>query len=77
MRRLVADGISPAQEKQRQKQRIREARSIGEFGKRWLDEAQIADSTRSMRKSIFDRDILPALGKRLLVEVGPDDLRQL
>ncbi|WP_422367501.1 tyrosine-type recombinase/integrase [Pelagibius sp.] len=76
-RRLVADGISPAQEKQRRKQRIREAQSIGEFGKRWLDGAPMADSTRAMRKSIFDRDILPALGKRLLVEVGPDDLRQL
>jgi hypothetical protein len=37
----------------------------------------MADSTRSMRKSIFDRDILPFWKQRLLTEITPDDLRQL
>ncbi len=76
-RRAVAEGHSPAQEKQREKRRLREAKSLGEFGKRWLSEAQMADSTRAMRKTIFERDILPSCGKRLLVELSPDDLRQL
>jgi len=76
-RRAVTEGRSPAQEKQREKRRLREAKSLGEFGKRWLSEAQMADSTRAMRKTIFERDILPALGKRLLAEISPDDLRQL
>lgn len=76
-RRAVAEGRSPAQEKQREKRRLREAKSLGEFGKRWLSEAQMADSTRAMRKTIFVRDILPTFGKRLLEEVRADDLRQL
>ncbi len=76
-RRAVAEGRSPAQEKQRQKRRLREAKSFGEFGKRWLDEARMADSTRAMRKTIFERDVLPPFGKRLLTEIGADDLRHL
>lgn len=76
-RRAVAEGRSPAQEKQREKRRLREAKSLGEFGKRWLSEAQMADSTRAMRKTIFERDILPNLGNRLLEEIRTDDLRQL
>lgn len=76
-RRAVSEGKSPAQEKQREKRRLKEARSLGEFGNRWLREAQMADSTRAMRKTIFDRDIVPTYGKRLLVELSADDLRQL
>ncbi len=37
----------------------------------------MAESTRSMRKSILDRDILPAWKNRLLTEITAEDLRQL
>lgn len=58
-RRLVAEGQSPSREKQREKRRLKEARNFAEFGERWLKEAPMADSTRAMRRSIFDRDIVP------------------
>lgn len=76
-RRAVADGLSPAQEKQREKRRVLEAKSFGEFGERWFREAVMADSTRAMRRSIFERDLLPAFRNRLLSEITPDDLRAL
>jgi integrase len=76
-RRMVAEGISPAQEKQRQKRRLKEAKSFGEFGERWFKEARMADSTRAMRRAIFDRDIVPAWKHRLLKEITPEDLRAL
>lgn len=76
-RKLVAAGVSPAHEKQREKRRRHAARTLGEFGKLWLEEAPMAESTRSMRKSVFDRDILPAWKNRLLTEITPDDLRAL
>jgi integrase len=76
-RRAVSKGNSPAQEKQRAKRRLKEARSFGEFGKRWLEEARMADSTRAMRRTIFDRDIRPAFKNRLLTEVRAEDVRQL
>lgn len=76
-RRAVAEGRSPAQAKQREKRRISEAKTFGEFTVRWAAEARMADSTRSMRKSILDRDILPVFKNRLLTEISADDLRDL
>ncbi|WP_430982012.1 phage integrase central domain-containing protein [Burkholderia stabilis] len=43
----------------------------------WLDGAKMADITRSVRRSIVVRDILPAFKKRFLSEVTADDLRAL
>ncbi len=76
-RRALAEGRSPAQDKQREKRRLREAKSFGEFGERWLKEAKMADSTRAMRRAVFERDILPTFRNRLLKEIVPDDLRKM
>ncbi len=74
-KRAVFEGRSPAQEKQRDKRRIKEAKSFGEFGERWLVKAPMADSTRAMRRSIFERELLLVWKNRLLIEITPDDLR--
>ena len=74
-RRLVAEGQSPAIEKQREKRRIKEAKSFGEFGEKWLTAAPMTDSTRAMRRSIWERELLPAWRNRLLTEISPNDLR--
>ena len=74
-RRAIADGISPAIEKQREKRRLKESKSFGEFGEKWLTAAPMADSTRAMRRSIFERELLPVWRNRLLTEISPDDLR--
>ncbi len=76
-RRAVSEGRSPSQEKQREKRRLAEAKTFGEFTLRWAAEARMADSTRSMRKSILDRDILPVFQNRLLTEITANDLRDL
>ena len=76
-RRLIMEGNSPAHEKQRAKRRIKEAKSFGEFGERWLSTATMADSTRAMRRAIFERELVPTCKNRLLHEVTPDDLRAL
>lgn len=76
-KRAILEGRSPAREKQREKRRIKEAKSFGEFGERWLQEAKMADSTRAMRRSIYERDIRPTFRNRLLTEISPDDLRAM
>jgi len=73
----VADGRSPAQEKQREKRRLSQAKNFAEFTEVWLEASGMADSTRAMRKHIIDRDILPAFKNLLLAEISPDDLRAL
>ncbi len=74
-KRMIREGQSPAMEKQRAKRRLKEAKSFGQVGERWLTSAPMADSTRSMRRSIFERELLPAWRSRLLHEITPDDLR--
>lgn len=76
-KRAVSEGQSPAQEKQREKRRLSDAKTFQEFTDEWYEGARMADSTRSMRKSILDRDILPVFKNRLLSEISPDDLRDL
>jgi len=74
-KRAVREGQSPAIEKQRAKRRLKEAKSFGEFGEKWLTAGPMADSTRAMRRSIFERELLPVWRSRLLTEITPDDLR--
>lgn len=74
-RRTIGEGRSPAIEKQREKRRLKEAKSFGEFGEKWLTGAPMADSTRAMRRAIFERELIPAWRNRLLTEITPDDLR--
>jgi integrase len=76
-KRMISEGVSPAHEKQREKRRLKEAKSFGEFGERWLQEAKMADSTKAMRRAIYERDILPVFRNRLLTEIGSDDLRSM
>ncbi len=76
-RRSVAGGQSPAQEKQRKKRRLKDAKNFGDFGTRWITNAPMAESTRNMRRIIYERDVLPIWKNRLLTEVTPDDLRAL
>jgi integrase len=76
-RKAIAQGISPAQEKQREKSRLAEAQTFGEYTKRWLDEHRMADSTKAMRKTVIDRDILTVFQNRRMAEIGPEDLRAL
>ena len=74
-KRAISEGRSPAIERQREKRRLLEAKSFGEFGEKWLTAAPMADSTRAMRRSIFERELLPKWRSRLLTEITPDDLR--
>ena len=76
-KRMVALGKSPSLEKQRAKRRLNAAKNFSETLTKWLAGARMADSTRAMRKSIIDRDILPVFENRLLTEITPDDLRAL
>ena len=76
-KRAISEGRSPAQEKQHDKRRLKEAKRFGEFGEKWYQESRMADSTRAMRRSIYERDILPTFRNRLLTEITPDDLRMM
>ena len=76
-KRAILEGRSPAQEKQHDKRRLKEAKRFGEFGEKWFQESRMAESTLAMRRSIYERDILPTFRNKLLTEIAPDDLRMM
>lgn len=76
-KKAVGEGRSPAMEKQRDKRLLAQAKTFGEVASKWLEEAKMADTTRSMRKSILVRDLKPVFEKRLLSEISAEDLRAL
>lgn len=67
-RRRVREGVSPAIEKQRDKARIKAAKTFADFGRKWIEEGRMADSTRAMRRAIYERDVEPAFKNRMLTE---------
>lgn len=76
-RRKVSMGVSPSSEKQRVKQQLKEEKRLSELCQVWLEKFKMADSTRSMRESIINRDLLPEFGRRLPHEFTTVDLRAL
>lgn len=42
------EGLSRAQEKQREKRRLKEAKSFGQFAERWFQDGSMAESTKAM-----------------------------
>ncbi|PXX42257.1 tyrosine-type recombinase/integrase [Aquitalea magnusonii] len=73
----IAAGKSPAKEKQRGKRQDRAAKTFGEFTVSWLADYGMAESTKAMRESILNRDILPVFQNHKLGEITDEDLRSL
>ena len=74
---LIAEGVSPAREKKREKVRSKAEGTFGELAQQWLNESDLSESTRDMRRHIVDRDLMPVLGNYTLREVTSEDVRGL
>jgi integrase len=74
---LIAEGVSPAREKKREKVRSKAEGTFGELAQQWLNESDLSESTRDMRRHIVDRDLMPVLGNYTLSEVTSEDVRAL
>lgn len=76
-KKLIAAGKSPAKEKARDKARIKDAVTFGAWAEKWLRGYQMADSTRDMRRSVYERELKPKFGNQKLAEITHEDLRAL
>jgi integrase len=74
-KKMIATGKSPAKEKARNKARVKDAETFGAWAEKWLRGYQMADSTRDMRRSVYERELLPKFGKQKLSEITHEDLR--
>lgn len=76
-KKMVADGKSPAKEKARDKARVKGAETFDAWAQKWLRGYQMADSTRDMRRSVYERELKPKFGTWKLAEITHEDLRAL
>jgi hypothetical protein len=70
-------GRSPAQAKRKQKQRDPLVKTFCEYAEDWLREANLAKSTKDMRRAIYNKDIYPRFKRRGLKEISEDDIRSV
>lgn len=76
-KRLIAAGKSPAHEKARTKDKIGQEQTFGDWADGWLRGHEMADSTRDMRRSVYEREVKEKFSNRFLREITHDDLRAL
>lgn len=76
-KKMIAGGKSPAKEKARAKARTKGAETFDDWAEKWLRGYQMADSTRDMRRSVFERELKPKFGNQKLAEITHEDLRAL
>ena len=76
-KKLITSGVSPAVKKRDGKNQIRNAEAFANFPVSYMKRASLADSTRSMRQAVIDRDIIPFLGNKQMAEITPSMVRTL
>ncbi|WP_228893011.1 tyrosine-type recombinase/integrase [Pseudoduganella aquatica] len=76
-RKAVAEGESPARLKAQARNKLAGEETFGTWAERWLEKYRMAESTRDMRRSVYERDLKGPFGKLLLREITDHDLRTL
>lgn len=61
-KKMVSAGKSPAKEKARDKARVKDEETFGAWAEKWLRGYQMAESTRDMRRSVYERELKPKFG---------------
>jgi integrase len=70
-------GQSPAKKKARARLHQHAAESFSQWAERWLLKHTMAESTRDVRRSVYERDLKGTFGKLMLSEITHNELRVL
>lgn len=74
-RKLVSDEISPAGERRKLKNTIKNAESFEDFALRYIEETEFSDSTRELRRTTYQREIAPYFSRTLMHEISSEKIR--
>ena len=69
--RSVEQGESPSRAKVERRVEAAEALTFGRWAEKYFAEAALAESTRAMRKSVYDRNLAVEFGRLKLEEITP------
>jgi len=77
-RRMVANGESPAQQKQLAKVAAADSTTVTEFAERYFRDIQVKDrKDNTMPRRYLDKDILPFIGTKAMRDVTTEDVRSI
>jgi integrase len=76
-KKSLSTGKSPARVKARENQLVRDADTFGEWFDLWITQHKMAESTRDMRRSVYERDLKRPFAGLKMWEITHQDLRQL
>ncbi|MEW5560644.1 tyrosine-type recombinase/integrase [Enterobacter asburiae] len=76
-KKLLRAGQSPAAAKRDGIKQIRGAETFAVYTDTYMKHIMLAASTRAMKQSVIDRDILPALGNKVMAEITTGMVRDL
>ena len=69
--RSVEQGESPSRSKVEKRTEAADALTFGSWAEKYFAEADLAESTRAMRKSVYDRNLADEFGRLKLEEISP------
>ena len=70
-RKAIEQGESPSRTKVEKRIEANEALTFGNWGEKYFAEAELAESTRAMRKYVYDKNLATEFGRLKLEEVTP------
>jgi integrase len=76
-KKTLAAGKSPARQKGAAAARRRAEHSFAQWAQEWIERYTMAQSTRDMRRSVYERDLKGPFGKLKLEEITAEELRAL
>ncbi|EFN7564737.1 site-specific integrase [Escherichia coli] len=76
-KKLLKAGQSPAAAKRDGIKKIRGAETFAVHTDSYMKHVILADSTRTMKQAVIDRDILPVLGNKMMAEITTSMVRDL
>ncbi|EMW0956648.1 tyrosine-type recombinase/integrase [Citrobacter freundii] len=76
-KKLLKAGHSPAAAKRDGIKKIRGVETFAVHTDSYMKHVTLADSTRAMKQSVIDRDILPVLGNKMMAEITTGVVRDL
>lgn len=76
-KKLLKSGQSPAAAKRDGIRKIRGAETFAVHTVSYMKHVVLAESTRAMKQSVIDRDIMPILGNKVMAEITTSTVRDL
>lgn len=76
-KKLLKSGQSPAAAKRDGIRRVRGEETFAAHTDAYMKHVTLADSTRQMKQAVIERDILPAMGNKMMAEINTGMVRDL